>query len=273
MKKVLVAMFVVSLLVFGVANNLIIRGSNTVFPVSQLWIEELNRIDPNFNASLEGAGSSTGIASLFDGTADVGNSSRFLRESEIQRMLEEGKYVVPIVFGYDGIAVIVNKNLNIDNITFDTLLDIYTGKITTWNQVNPNLPRQRILAYSRNTASGTYETFNNVAMGGERMAPTVRMVESTQVIINSVANNQYAIAYAGLGYVSEDVKVLTVEGVYPTKQGIISGEYGISRPLFYFIEVSQGWPKPGLLKQFIDFSMSKRGQELVEQAGYVAAVQ
>ncbi|WP_420844886.1 phosphate ABC transporter substrate-binding protein PstS family protein [Marinitoga litoralis] len=258
-------------MIISFSSKLIIKGSNTIFPVAQLWIEELKKENPDLEITLEGAGSSTGIAALLNGTTDIANSSRFLKEKEIQKMNEEGKYFAPIVVAYDGIAIIVNKKLGIDNISLETLKGIYTGKLRTWNQVNPNLPKKRIVIYSRNTASGTFETFENKVLKGERMAPTVKMVESTQFEIEQVSKNPYAIAYVGIGYVTEDVKVLKVENIEPTKINILNSSYPISRPLFMFIDVTNGWPESGAIKEYITFGLSKKGQDLAEKAGYIAA--
>ncbi|APT75352.1 phosphate ABC transporter substrate-binding protein [Marinitoga sp. 1137] len=262
---------VLAILGKGFAERLIIKGSNTVFPIAQLWIEELKKNNPEIEITLEGAGSSTGIAALFNGTTDIANASRFLKKKEIDKMNREGLYFAPIVVGYDGIAIIVNPRLKINNITLKTLKGIYTGKLRTWNQVDPNLPKKRIVIYSRNTASGTFETFEKKVLDGEKMFPTVKMVESTQFEIDQVARNPYAIAYVGVGYVSEKVKVLTVEGVKPTKLNILTAKYPISRPLYMFIDVTNGWPESGPVKEYITFGLSKKGQELVEKAGYVAA--
>ncbi|NUU97034.1 phosphate ABC transporter substrate-binding protein PstS family protein [Marinitoga sp. 1138] len=262
---------VLAILGKGFAERLIIKGSNTVFPIAQLWIEELKKNNPEIEITLEGAGSSTGIAALFNGTTDIANASRFLKKKEIDKMNREGLYFAPIVVGYDGIAIIVNPRLKINNITLKTLKGIYTGKLRMWNQVDPNLPKKRIVIYSRNTASGTFETFEKKVLDGEKMFPTVKMVESTQFEIDQVARNPYAIAYVGVGYVSEKVKVLTVEGVKPTKLNILTAKYPISRPLYMFIDVTNGWPESGPVKEYITFGLSKKGQELVEKAGYVAA--
>lgn len=271
MKKTILMLAVLGLLVFSFAETLVIKGSNTIFPVAQLWIEEMKTMYPDLTITLEGAGSSTGISALFNGTTDIANSSRWLKAEEIKQMGQEGKYFIPIVLGYDGIAVIVNPELPIDNISLENLAAIYTGKITRWNQLDPNLPNQRIVVYSRNSASGTYETFVEKVLKGERMAPTVQMLESTQAEITSVARNNYAIAYTGVGYVTNDVKVLTVNGIQPTKINILNSVYPISRPLFMFVDATNGYPETGKVKQYITFGLSKRGQELVEQAGYVAA--
>jgi len=270
-KKVLLTLVLVGIALFSFAETLVLKGSNTIFPVAQLWIEELKDMYPDLTITLEGAGSSTGIAALFNGTTDIANSSRWLKESELEQMHEEGKYFIPIVLGYDGIAVIVNPNLGIDEITIEELASIYTGEITRWNQLDPNLPNQRIVVYSRNTASGTYETFVEKVLEGKRMAPTVQMLESTHAEVQAVAQNLYAIAYTGVGYVTEDVKVLSVEDVQPTKLNILNSVYPISRPLYMFIDATNGYPQTGPVKQYLTFGLSKRGQELVEQAGYVAA--
>jgi len=270
-KKILLTLVLVGIALFSFTETLVIKGSNTIFPVAQLWIEELKDMYPDLSITLEGAGSSTGIAALFNGTTHIANSSRWLKESELEQMSEERKYFIPVVLGYDGIAVIVNPNLGIDEISIEELAKIYTGEITRWNQLNPNLPNQRIVVYSRNSASGTYETFVEKVLKGERMAPTVQMLESTQAEIQSVAKNQYAIAYTGVGYVTNDVKVLSVDGVQPTKLNILNSVYPISRPLYMFVDATNGYPETGPVKQYLTFGLSKRGQELLEQAGYVAA--
>lgn len=271
MKRTILVMLLATIALFGFAETLVIKGSNTIFPVTQLWIEEMKDMYPDLTITLEGAGSSTGIAALFNETTDIANSSRWLKDSEITKMYQEGKYFIPIVLGYDGIAVIVNPDLGINDISLEELANIYTGKITRWNQLNPNLPNQRIVVYSRNSASGTYETFVEKVLEGERMAPTVQMLESTQAEIESIARNKYAIGYTGVGYVTDDVKVLSVNGIQPTKLNILNSVYPISRPLYMFIDATNGYPQTGPVKQYLTFGLSKRGQELVEQAGYIAA--
>jgi phosphate transport system substrate-binding protein len=271
MKKGLLVTLIIVIAFVGFAGTMAIKGSNTVFPVSQLWIEELKEMYPDIEITLEGAGSTTGVTALFNGTADIGNTSRWLKETEIQKMHDEGKYFIPFVVAYDGIAIVVNKENKLDNITVEQLKGIYTGKINRWSQLNPNLPNQPIIFYSRNTASGTYETFEGKILDGERMDPRARMVESTQLEIDSIAQNPYAIAYTGYGYVNDKVKVLKLEGVMPSIETILTSEYYLSRPLFMWVDATDGFPETGDVKKYITFGMSKRGQELVEQAGYVGA--
>lgn len=256
------------------AQTLIIKGSNTVYPISQLWVEEFKKINPSVVVTLEGAGSTTGIKALFNDTTDIANSSRFLKPSEVEEMLKAGKYFVPIVIAYDGLSVIVNPNLGIDTITIETLKKIYTGEITQWNQVDPKLPNRPIVVYSRNTASGTFETWVEKVLQGEKLSPRVQMLESSQAEIESVAKNQYAIGYTGMGYVTSQVKALKVNGIEPTISNVLSGVYPISRPLYVFINLTRfnnNWPQQGVVADFIRFMVSPEGQKLVEKAGFIPA--
>lgn len=270
MKKVLLSLLIVTVFTFSFASTLVIKGSNTVFPIAQLWAEELKQVNPDLNITLEGAGSSTGIAALLNGTTDIANASRFMKDKEISKMNENGQFFMPVVVGYDGIAIIVNKDLGIDNITLHQLKSIYTGQIRTWNQLNSNLPNRPIIKYSRDTASGTYETFMKIALEEERMDPTVKMGTSNQFEVDQISKNPYAIGYVGIGYVNDSVKLLTVENEQPTAYNILNSIYPISRPLFMFLDVTNGFVN-GKVKEYMNFGLSKKGQELVEKAGYVAA--
>jgi len=271
MKKVLLVAMILAIAFTSFASTMAIKGSNTVFPISQLWIEEMQKLYPEMEITLEGAGSSTGIAALFNGTADIANTSRWMKDKEIAKMADEGKYFIPFVVGYDGIAIIVSKNNKLDNITVAQLKDIYTGTAKRWSDIDSSLPTQNIVFYTRNTASGTYETFEGKILDGDRMDPKARMVESTQLEIDSVANNPYAIAYVGYGYVNDKVKVLTLEDVAPTLETILTSEYYLSRPLFMWVDATEGFPETGNVKKYITFGLSAKGQELVGEAGYVGA--
>ncbi|MFN3327883.1 MAG: PstS family phosphate ABC transporter substrate-binding protein, partial [Fervidobacterium pennivorans] len=240
--------------------------------IAQLWVEEFNKQNPDIKVTLEGAGSSTGIAALFNGTTDIANSSRWFKDSEVQKMFEMKKWFAPVLVAWDGIAIVVHKDLPVKNLTIQQIKDIYTGKITRWNQIDPNLPARDIVAFSRNTASGTFEVFKEKVLGDEKMSPRVRMLESSMAELETVAKTPYSIAYFGVGYVDQRVKVVSVNGVMPTKQNILSSKYALSRPLFIFIDVTKGWPEEGPVAEFLRFVMSKKGQELVEKAGFIAAL-
>lgn len=269
-----ILVLVLALSIFAVdKNTLVIKGSNTLLDVAQLWVEEFNKLYPEIKVTLEGAGSSTGIAALFNNTTDIANSSRWLKDSEVQNMFNQKKWLAPILVAWDGIAIVVHKDIPIKNITIQQLKDIYTGKITRWNQIDPNLPARDIVAFSRNTASGTFEVFKEKVLGDEKMSPRVRMLESSMAELETVAKTPFSIAYFGVGYVDPNqVKVLTVNGISPSKQNILAGKYPLSRPLFVFVDVTNGWPEEGPVAEYLKFIMSKKGQELVEKAGFVAAL-
>ncbi len=275
MKKLVIALLtlIFSVGMFATQKTLVIKGSNTLLDVAQLWVEEFNKLYPNVKVTLEGAGSSTGIAALFNGTTDIANSSRWLKDTEIQQMFQQKRWLAPILVAWDGIAIVVHKDLQIRNITIQQLKDIYTGRITTWNQIDPNLPAKDIVAFSRNTASGTFEVFKEKVLMDGKMSPRVRMLESSMAELETVAKTPYSIAYFGVGYVNPNmVKVLSVNGIAPTKLDIISGKYPLSRPLFVFVDITNGWPEEGPISDYLKFIVSKKGQELVEKAGFVAAL-
>ncbi|MFN3692008.1 MAG: phosphate ABC transporter substrate-binding protein [Fervidobacterium sp.] len=273
MKRFVLSIFLVLLSINIFANSIVIKGSNTMLDIAQLWVEEFNKVNPDIKVTLEGAGSSTGIAALFNSTTDIANSSRWLKDSEIQNMFNQKRWLAPILVAWDGIAIVVHKDLPINNITIQQLKDIYTGKITRWNQIDPNLPARDIVAFSRNTASGTFEVFKEKVLGDEKMSPRVRMLESSMAELETVAKTPFSIAYFGVGYVDpKAVKVVTVNGITPNKQNILAGKYPLSRPLFVFVDITKGWPEEGPVSDFLKFIMSKKGQELVEKAGFVAAL-
>jgi phosphate transport system substrate-binding protein len=265
---VLVLMFLLALTAFS--QSLVIKGSNTVYPVAQVWAEEFKKEHPDVNITLEGAGSSTGIKALFNNQTDIANASRWLKDSELKLMNEEGRYFVPFIVGYDGIAVIVNPSLPLDSITTDQLKKLYTGEITNWSQIDPELPNTRVVLYSRDTASGTFEYFVESVLEGERLVPYTQMLPSNRAEVEQVSQNKYAIGYVGMAYVTDEVKALKVNSVEPSLRNVNSGEYPISRPLFMFLEATNGLPK-GLAWEFLQFGLSPKGQSLVLDVGYVNA--
>ncbi|OAA21233.1 PstS family phosphate ABC transporter substrate-binding protein [Kosmotoga sp. DU53] len=269
MKKAFLLVFLLTAFIIS-AETLVIKGSNTVYPVAQLWAEEFKKLHPDVDISIEGAGSSTGIKALFNRQTDIANASRWLKSSEIEKMNAEGRYFIPFIVAYDGIAIIVNKSLGIDSITIDQLYKIYSGKITKWNQIDPSLPKKRIVVYSRDNASGTFEYFVEHVMKKEKFAPYVQMLPSTNAEVERVKQNKYAIGYIGMGYVTDEVKALKVEGIEPTVENVNTGKYPISRPLFMFVDATEGLPT-GLVMDFIRFVLSPEGQALVLKVGYVNA--
>lgn len=271
MKKI-IALALISLVLVGslVASSIVIKGSNTVYPIAQLWAEDFKEMNPEVEISIEGAGSSTGYKALLEGQADIADASRWIKSKEVVAMNEAGKLFVPFVVAYDGIAVIVNPELGLDNITIETLEKIYSGKITSWKDIDSSLDNSRIVIYSRDNASGTYEYFTETVLGDARIAPQVQMLPSTNAIVEQIAQNKNAIGYIGMGYLTDTVKGLAVEGVIPTVANVNTGVYPISRPLFMWVDGTNGLPE-GPVMDFLKYALSPEGQARTLEAGYVNA--
>ncbi len=270
MKRLILLVTVVLLALFTFGQTLVIKGSNTVYPVAQIWAEEFQKSNPDVRISIEGAGSSTGIKALFNNQTNIANASRWLKDSELEQMSKEGRYFIPFIIGFDGIAIVVHPSLPLDSITTDELKKIYTGKINNWNQIDPDLPNTRIVLYSRDTASGTFEYFVESVLEGERLVPYTQMLPSNRAEVEQVSQNDNAIGYVGMAYVTDEVKALKVNDIEPSLKNVNSGTYPISRPLFMFLEATDGLPE-GLTWDFLQFGLSPRGQSLVLEAGYVNA--
>ncbi|MEA2065880.1 MAG: PstS family phosphate ABC transporter substrate-binding protein [Thermotogota bacterium] len=270
MERKILVLIVVLLSLLAFSQTLVIKSSNTVYPVDQAWAEAFQKEHPDVSITLEGAGSSTGIKALFNNQTDISNSSRWLKDAELQQMFEEGSYFIPFIVGYDGIAIIVNPSLPLDSITINQLKKIYTGEIVTWKQINPDLPNTRVVLYSRDTASGTFEYFVEHVLEGERLVPYTQMLPSNRAEVEQVSQNENAIGYVGMAYITDKVKALNVEGIEPTLKNVNTGKYPISRPLFMFLDATNVLPT-GLSWEYLQFGLSPKGQSFVLDVVYVNA--
>ncbi|MDD3725939.1 MAG: phosphate ABC transporter substrate-binding protein, partial [Candidatus Ratteibacteria bacterium] len=201
--------------------------------------------------------------SLIDKTCDIANSSRPIKDKEIQTAAEKGVKPKANVVALDGIAVIVHSSNSVSNLSADQVKDIYTGKINNWSQIGgQNL---KIVVVSRDSSSGTFEAFNELALKGTKVRPDALMQASNQAVATTVAQTPGAIGYVGLAYITGSVRPVAVNGVLPSKETVLSRKYKYARPLFMYTD---GEPR-GTVKQFIDFVLSKEGQKLVEELGFV----
>ena len=246
------------------AGNLVIKGSTTVLPISQLAIEAYMKAHPDVNISLSGGGSSNGIKAIIDGSTDIANASRFIKSKEVALAQEKGVYPVPFAIAYDSIIPVVHPSNSLTGITLAQLKDIYMGKITNFKEIGG--PDLKIVVCSRDTSSGTYETWEGKVMKKERVTPAAQVMASNGAIVQAVSNNKHALGYIGIGYLNSSVKGLKVDGVEGTKETTLNGSYPISRPLFMF---TNGWPKGDTLN-FVNYMFNpNQGQKFVAEAGYV----
>jgi len=249
-------------------NRLSIQGSTTVLPLAQPAAEEyMDLADmgllPEADITVRGGGSGVGIAALLDGTIDIANASRPIKPKEIEKAKAKGIEPFATVIAKDGIAVIIHPSNPVKGLSIDDLRAIYTGQISRWNEIGGET--KPVVIISRDTASGTFETFKELALKGEKVRDDALMLASNQAVATTVAKTPGAIGYVGLGYLSDKVKVLEIDGVEPSEKTVVSGEYKLSRPLFMY---TNGKPK-GLAKKFIDFVLSLAGQRIVEDLGFV----
>ncbi|MCD6232029.1 phosphate ABC transporter substrate-binding protein [Candidatus Aerophobetes bacterium] len=249
-------------------ERLSIQGSTTILPIAQAIAEEyMDLADrgllPEMDITVRGGGSGVGITALLDGTIDIAMASRPIKPGEIERARKKGFNPVPTIIAKDGIAVIVHPSNSIKGLNIEQLKAIYTGQISTWSKVGGQ--DKSIVVISRDTASGTFETFKKLVLKGEKVRNDALMLASNQAVATTVAKTPGAIGYVGLGYLSERVKALEIDKVEPSQRTVVNGDYKLSRPLFMY---THGEPK-GMTKKFIDFVLSLAGQRVVKDLGFV----
>ena len=246
------------------AEKIVLAGSTTVLPIAQKAAEVYMNNNPQAQISVRGGGSGVGIAAIIEGTCDIADSSRAIKPEELDKANGNGKDVVAHVIAMDGICVIVNPSNNVKALTKKQLRDIFTGGISDWAQVGGNAGK--IVVVSRDSSSGTFEAFGELALGGQKVRSDALLQASNQAVASTVASTPNAIGYVGLGYLSSSVRAITYEGVDPSKQAVLTSKYKLGRPLFMY---TNGAAK-GLTKDFLDFVLGADGQKLVEEEGFVA---
>jgi phosphate transport system substrate-binding protein len=213
---------------------------------------------------IRGGGSGVGIASLLDKTCDIADSSRAIKDSELDKATTNRVDPQAHVVAMDGIAVIVNPVNSLSALTKKQLKDIYTGNISNWKELGGN--DEKVVVVSRDSASGTFEAFATLALGGAKVRPDALLQASNQAVASVVSRTPGAIGYVGLGYINSEVKALQLDGITPTKETVLTEKYALSRPLYMY---TNGAPT-GTTRDFIEFIMSKEGQKIVDEQGYVA---
>lgn len=249
--------------VFAAGTDITIKGSTTVLPIAQVAAEEFMEANPDINISVQGGGSGVGIASLLEGTTDIADASRKIKSKELDKAKAAGINPYENIVAMDGIAVVVHPSNAIKELSKDQIKAIYTGKISDWSELG--VKGGKIIVISRDSSSGTFETFENLALDKDKVRPDALTTASNQAVAQTVAQTPGAIGYIGIGYLSGKVKDITVDGVKCTKENVVKGRYPLSRPLFMY---TNGAPA-GNVKKFLDFIFSDRGQTIVEEEGFV----
>lgn len=274
MRKLLTATLAV-LIAAGVAHAQKIKGSDTVLPVTGDAAECYMKLHPGETVTVTGGGSGVGISSLLDGTTDIAMASRAIKFGEKMELKKARKELCETVVAYDALAVVVNPRNPVSNLTREQLEAIFRGKITNWKDIVDPVTHRRgadkkIIVYSRETSSGTYEFFKTSVLREKNYMAGVLSMPATGAIIQSVSQTEGAIGYVGMAYINPHVKALSVSYdnrhfVYPDMQAGRQHRYPIVRALYYYYTQDRA----AAVKPFIDYLLSDAGQRIVMKTGYV----
>lgn len=267
MKKALLSMIVIAAVALSAVaeQKIVLDGSTTVGPIAKAFAEYYMAAHPDVNITVSESGSGNGAKSLVNGVCDIADMSRPMKDKEFLAAAEKGIQPVAHVVALDGLPVLVNPQNPVKGLTVEQVRDIYLGKINNWKQVGG--PDMGIVVISRDTNSGTYETFEKMVMAKQKITEKAEYVGSNGAIRQRVQSTPAAIGYAGLGFVDKTVKALEINGIYPSGATVQTGEYPIARPLFMY---TSGYPKLGsAVYQFVTIHLTEDGQEMVEEIGFV----
>jgi len=247
------------------AERLVIKGSDTLGAklVPQL-AEQFKTQNPSATFDIAAEGSTTGFAALIDGTAQIGMSSRAVKPEEKTAAAAKGVAVKETVVAYDGVAVIVNAANPIKALTKRQVEQIFTGEVSDWSAVGGS--GGKISIYTRNTSSGTYSEFKELAMKKRDYASSAQKMAGNEQIAAEVGKNSNGVGYVGLAYAkAQGIKVVSIDGTMPSVDSVQNKSYPYARLTFFY---TNGEPA-GLVKQFVDFTLGPEGQRIVGSAGFV----
>lgn len=279
MKKQLLLLMVPMLSLVGCGGNkeenkeekqaITIKGSDTVLPLAQMEAEKMMDKDSSVSISVVGGGSGVGITALLEGSTEIAMASRDLKTEETLKFKEAKIDVEKVIVAYDALSVIVHPDNKVSQLTREQIEKIFTGEIKNWKEVGGE--DMVIVAYSRESSSGTYEFFKEEVLDDKNYASDILSMPATGAIVQSVSQTKGAIGYIGLAYQNETVKQLSVsydQGktyVAPSVATAKDKSYPIARPLFYMYNKTNA----DKVKAFVDYTLSEEGQKIVEEIGYI----
>lgn len=264
-KALLLAVATVATATAAHAGKVVIKGSDTLGAklVPQL-AESFKAANSGTNFEIAAEGSTTGIAAIIDGTAQIGMSSRRAKATEVSAATAKGVSLTPTIVAYDGIVVIVNANNPLKNLTKEQVEKIFTGDVTDWSAVGGSAGK--ISVYTRNTASGTYSDWKELAMKKRDYAKSAQKLAGNEQIVAEVAKNPNGVGYVGIAYSHEGgIHAVSVNGISPTQQTVRAKTWPYSRPTFYYTNGKIG----GEAGVFLAYTISPAGQKIVDQVGFV----
>lgn len=266
MKKLIFIITALLIASTGYSQKLIIKGSDTLgAKLVPTLAEEYKTLYKGVAFEIAAEGSTTGLSAIIDGTAQIGMSSRRAKPTEVSAATAKGVTLKPIVVAHDAIAIIVNENNPISKLTKRQVQQIFTGDVVDWSGVGGK--QGKISVYTRNTSSGTYSDFKEMAMSKRDYVSSSQKLAGNEQIVGEVQKNPNGIGYIGLAYINApNIKVIAIDGQLPSKQTIVKHLYPYARPTFYYVN---GAPS-GEAEKFIEFTLSAKGKEIIEKVGFVA---
>jgi phosphate transport system substrate-binding protein len=250
------------------AGSITIKGSDTMVLLGQRWAEQYMNKVPGTAIQVTGGGSGTGISALINGTTDICQASRAMSAAEKNNLRDRYNTTgVEIPVARDGLSVYVNDANTMKELTMDQLRLIFTGKVTNWKEVGGK--DAKIILYSRENSSGTYVFFKEHVLKNADYAQRAQSMPGTAAVVNAVSKEKNGIGYGGAAY-AKGIRVLNIKkdaespAVEPNLANVQSGNYPLSRPLFFYLRNKAA----GDIKAFIDWVLSAEGQEVVTKVGY-----
>jgi phosphate transport system substrate-binding protein len=250
------------------SGTITVKGSDTMVQLAQQWAENYMKDHKDVQIQVTGGGSGTGISALINGTTDICNASRPMKDAEKKQM--QDKYKVPVtelVVARDGITIYLNPANQVKELSFEQLRKIYLGEITNWKKVGGN--DAPIILYGRENSSGTYSFFKEHVLENKDFTNSVQAMPGTAAVVNAVKKDVNGIGYGGAGYAKE-IKEAPIKkdanspALLPIKENIDNNSYALSRNLYIYLAK----PPEGKVKEFTDWIISPAGQNIVTQQGY-----
>jgi phosphate transport system substrate-binding protein len=244
------------------------------------WFESFQKFYPGVQTEVEGKGSSTAPPALIEGAAQFGPMSRAMKSSEEDAFEQKFGYKPTLLrTGIDALAVYVHKDCPLDEISIEQLTQVFSvsGPDMTWGDLGLNDPAYRnrpVQLYGRNSSSGTYGYFKEVALQKNDYKPTVKEQPGSSAVVQGVANDRFGMGYSGLGYMTADVKALKVsqasddESFAPNAENALSGDYPIARFLYMYVNKNPNQDLDPLRREFVKVIFSQQGQEVIIKQGY-----
>ena len=243
----------------GLSGTITLNGSTSMNKLANALKEGYMEVNPGVTINVEFTGSGTGIQSAIDGTADIGNSSRALKDEEISAGLVEN------IVAIDGIAIITNKDVTVADVTSEQLAKIYKGEIKNWKELGGN--DAPIVVIGRESGSGTRGAFEEL-LKVEDVCVYAQEIDSTGGVLSTVANTPGAIGYISLDVIDDSVNVVAIDGVVASEENIVAGNYMLSRP---FVMATKGeiTAQSELVQSFFAYIKSEEGQAIIKQVGLI----